>query len=166
MTKRIMIIGCGGSGKSRLATQLGRKLSLPVHHLDRLFWQPGWVESQKDEWRRLQEELCTGAEWIIDGNYSGTMDVRLAAADTVIFLDLSTCACLRGAFDRFVRFHGRTRPDMAEGCPERVEWLYLKWIWTYRRNRRPAILRKLDALKNEKQVIILTSRRAVSNLLG
>lgn len=117
-----MIIGCGGSGKSTLATRLGEKLSLPVHHLDRLFWQWGWKELPKDEWRKTQEKLCAEPEWIIDGNYAGTMDVRFVAADTIIYLDVSTLTCLLGAIKRFVCFYGRTRPDMTEGCPERLEW--------------------------------------------
>jgi adenylate kinase family enzyme len=164
--KRIMIIGCGGSGKSTLATQLGRKLSLPVHHLDRLFWLPGWTELPKDEWKSRQEELCDEPEWILDGNYGGTMDVRLAAADAIIFLDFPTLTCLLGAFQRFYRFRGRTRPDMTEGCPERLNWPYLKWIWTYRRDRRQKVLGKLGELAGSKKVIILTSRREVNDLLA
>jgi adenylate kinase family enzyme len=164
--KRIMIIGCGGSGKSTLATQLGQRLSLPVHHLDRLFWQPRWTELPKDEWRKMQERLCAEPEWILDGNYGGTMDVRFAAADTIIFLDFPTLTCLIGAFRRFLKFRGRTRPDMTEGCPERLEWPYLKWIWTYRRDRRPKILCRLDELKSDKTVIILTSRSEIRTFLN
>ena len=160
-----MIIGCGGSGKSTLATRLGRKLSFPIHHLDRLFWQPGWTRSPKDEWRRVQEDLCSEREWILDGNYGGTMDVRFAAADTIIFLDVSTFTCLVGAFQRFLRFHGRSRPDVTEGCPERLEREYLTWIWRYRRDRRPRILQKLNELKDEKRVVILTSRHEVREFL-
>ncbi len=163
--KRIMVIGCGGSGKSTLATRLGQELSLPVHHLDRLFWQPGWTELPKDEWRETQERLCAQPEWILDGNYGGTMDVRFAAADTIIFLDVSTLTCLAGAFQRFFKFRGRTRPDMTEGCPERLDWSYLKWIWTYRRDRRPEIIHKLNELMSGKKVIILASRRDISDLL-
>jgi len=163
--KRIMIIGCGGSGKSRLATELGERLSLHVHHLDRLFWQPGWQELDKGEWRALQEEICKQPEWIIDGNYGGTMDVRLAAADTVIFLDLPTLTCLRGALQRYFRWRGRSRTDMTEGCPERLERSYLQWIWTYRRKRRPGILARLDKLSDDKQVVILKSRRAVDEFM-
>ena len=166
MMKKIMIIGCGGSGKSTLAKQLGRKLSLPVHHLDRLFWQPGWIEPPKDEWRSQQERLCEEPEWILDGNYGGTMDVRFAAADTIIFLDFSTLTCLLGVFRRFLRFRGRSRPDMAEGCPERLDWPYLRWILAYRRDRRPKILQRLTELKEEKQVLVLASRRETKEFLN
>ncbi|MES2626184.1 MAG: AAA family ATPase, partial [Pseudomonadota bacterium] len=88
--QRIAIIGCGGSGKSTLANTLGQKLGLPVHHLDQLYWRPTWIETPKAEWESLQQQLCNQPAWIIDGNYGGTMDLRLAAADTVIFLDMPT----------------------------------------------------------------------------
>jgi adenylate kinase family enzyme len=161
MMKRIMIIGCGGSGKSTLATQLGPKLGLPVHHLDRLFWQPGWTELPRDQWQKTQARLCAEPKWILDGNYGGTMELRFAAADTIIFLDVPTFTCLIGVFQRFLRFRGRSRPDMREGCPERLGWDFLEWIWMYRRNRRPKILKKLAQLEEEKRVIVLTSRGEV-----
>jgi len=122
--KRIMIIGCGGSGKSTLAVRLGESLSLPAYHLDRLYWQPGWKGLPRDEWRAVQEELCVQPAWILDGNYTSTMDVRFASADTIIFLDLPTLSCLHGAIRRFLLFRGRSRPDMAEGCPEKLDWQF------------------------------------------
>ena len=163
---RIAIIGCGGSGKSTLARRLGRKLQLPVHHLDRLYWQPGWTEPPGDEWRERQEHLCEGDEWIIDGDYCSTMDIRLAAADTIILLDLPRRACLMGALRRFLAFRGRTRPDMTEGCPERLDREYLKWIWNYRRDRRPATLEKLKELNGMKKTIRLTSRDDIEDFVG
>ena len=163
--KRLMIIGCSGSGKSTLAARLGEKLSLPVHHLDRLFWKPGWEEPTRDEWRALQEELCAQPRWILDGNYGGTKELRFASADTIIFLDLPALSCLHGAIRRFLRFRGRSRPDMAEGCPERLDWEFVKRIWTYRRDRRPKTVARLSELEKTKHIIILSSRRAVRRYL-
>jgi adenylate kinase family enzyme len=163
--ERIIIIGCGGSGKSTLATRLGEKLSLPVYHLDRMFWRSGWNELPRDEWHTLHEELCARPEWILDGNYGGTREVRFAACDTIIFLDLPTVTCLFGAIQRFLWFRGRNRPDMADGCPERLEWEYLRWIWTDRRDCRPKILARLKELAATKQVVILLSRQAARQYL-
>jgi adenylate kinase family enzyme len=163
--KRVMIIGCGGSGKSTLAVRLGEALSLPVHHLDSRFWQPGWYGMPKDAWRALQTELCAQPNWIMDGNYSSTMDVRFARADTVIFLDLPTVTCLLGAIRRYVQFHGRSRPDMAVGCPERLDWTFLTWILAYRRSRRPGVVTRLKELETSKRIVILPSRRAVRQYL-
>jgi len=82
--QRIVIIGCGGSGKSTLASRLAGLLGLPVQHLDQLYWRPGWVATPDPQWRSTVAELCGRPAWIIDGNYGGTMDVRLAAADTIV----------------------------------------------------------------------------------
>ena len=163
---RVMIIGCGGSGKSTLARGLSEKLSLPVYHLDEIHWQAGWKPLPKDEWRKAHEELCRKPEWILDGNYGGTMDVRFEAADAIIFLDLPTVRCLVGALWRYLRYRGRSRPDVAKGCPERLTWPYAKWIWTYRRDRRPKILARLRELERTKRVVVLGSRRSVSEYVG
>src|SRR4030095_14149138 len=130
--RKIMIIGCGGSGKSTFAVSLGKRLQIPVYHLDQLYWKPGWVETPKAEWIARMETLCSQDVWIIDGNYGGTMDVRFASSDTAILFDLPTRTCLYGALRRLFIFRGRNRPDMAPGCPERLDFKYLWWISTYR----------------------------------
>ena len=147
--RRILIIGPGGSGKSTLAVRLSQLLDLPVHHLDALYWRPGWVPTPSDQWRRVQEALLAAPEWIMDGNYGGTLDRRLAAADTVVVLDLPPATCVVRAVRRSLRHVRRWRPDMAPGCPERLNGEYLRflwWIWTYRRRRLPGILERLAAL--------------------
>jgi adenylate kinase family enzyme len=164
--QRITIIGCGGSGKSTLASNLGHLLGIPVHHLDRLYWKPGWAETPKPEWASIQERLCDQRTWIMDGNYEGTMGIRLLASDTVIFLDMPTRICLWGAIQRFLKYRGGIRPDVSAGCPERLSLVYLLWIWTYRRKRRPRILYMLRQLSPEKYVVILKSRRSVKDFLG
>src|SRR5215510_1182243 len=126
--RRVAILGCGGSGKSTLARSLGRLLRLPVHHLDQLYWKPGWVETPANEWLAIQGRICEEPAWIIDGNYGGTIDLRLAAADTVILLDLPTWACLLGAVRRFLKYRGSVRPDMSAGCPEQLTGEYVWWI--------------------------------------
>ncbi len=84
--KKIVLIGSGGAGKSTLARQLGEVLKINVYHLDALFWKPNWVGVPKDDQRNIQNKLVEKEEWIIDGNYGGTMEIRLNAADTIIFL--------------------------------------------------------------------------------
>lgn len=159
--KRVAIIGCGGAGKSTLASRLGEHLGVPVHHLDHLFWKAGWKESTREEFIAKQEAIFTSSAWIIDGNYGGTMDLRLNAADTIIFLDLSMFTCLAGAVRRYVRYRKRVRPDMTAGNPDRLTFEYLRFIFSYRWTRRPTILRRLAGVKDSKTVVVLDSRSAV-----
>lgn len=162
--RKIMIIGCGGSGKSTFAVQLSKRLMIPVFHLDQLFWKPGWVETPRVEWISTLESLCRQDAWIMDGNFGGTIDVRFASSDTVLFFDLPTRTCLSGALRRLITFRGRSRPDMAPGCPERLDFKYLWWVSTFRLKRRRKILRKLEQQK-EKRVLIFNSRRAANDFL-
>lgn len=163
--RRIILIGSGGAGKSTLARKLGDKLKLDVYHLDSLFWKQNWVGVPRDEQIRVQNELVQKEEWIIDGNYGGTMDIRLNAADTIIFLDLPRTTCVYRAFKRMWQHRGKTRPDMGEGCVERLDFDFLKWIWNYPKTKRPEILKRLDRLSTNKKVIILRSPKEVKQFI-
>ncbi|TMW71057.1 DNA topology modulation protein [Alteribacter natronophilus] len=164
--KKIAVIGSGGSGKSTFARELGEKIDIDVHHLDTLFWKPGWVGVPKEQQREVQHELVQEDSWIIDGNYGSTMDIRLDAADTVIFLDLPRITCAWRVVKRSLLYRKRPRPDMADGCVERVSPHFLKWVWQYPEKRRPGILEKLESVKREKQVVILQSPKEVREFLG
>jgi len=159
--QRIIIIGSGGAGKSTLARHLGADLGIPVHHLDQLYWKPGWVESAPQEFAAKQEAILSQPSWVIDGNFGGTMELRLRAAETIIFLDLPTSACLWSATRRYFQYRNRTRPDMTEGNLEKLDWDYLWWILSYRSVRRPAVMARLKKLGAEQQVVVLRSRAAV-----
>jgi adenylate kinase family enzyme len=163
--KRIMIIGCGGSGKSTLAQQLGQKLGLPVIHLDKLFWTPGWVSIPKEEFDRVHADAVSKEKWIIDGNFDRTIPVRLKRCDTVIYLDFSRFACLMGVLKRVLTTHGKVRPDMGEGCPERIDLDFLKWVWNFNKNKRERNYRLLNETEGVR-VIILKNRRMVKKFLS
>ncbi len=153
--QKVIIIGCAGSGKSTLAIKLGERLGLPVIHLDRLFWQPGWVSIPREELAEIIKGLITQPRWVIDGNYSATLDLRLAACDLVIFLDMPRWLCLWNVLKRRIMYHKRSRPDMTEGCPEQLDWEFLRWIWHFNRDRRPGIVSQLDNLGEGQVSIIL-----------
>jgi adenylate kinase family enzyme len=163
--KKIVIIGSGGSGKSTLARKLGEKLKRKVYHLDTLFWKPNWVGVPKDEQRKVQNELVKEEEWIIDGNYGGTMEIRLKAADTIIFLDISRTICVFRAFKRMVQYRNKTRPDMGKGCKEKFDPEFFKWIWQFQTKSKPQILEQLERFSNDKQIIILKSPKEVKKFL-
>lgn len=160
--RRVLIIGSGGSGKSYLARELGPRLSLPVVHLDPLFWKPGWVETPEPQWRAIQQVLVRRPAWIIDGNHASTLDLRLPAADTVIFLDMPRWLCLTRVVKRSLRHRRRDRIDRAEGCRERLNWSFLKWVWTFPKDGRQAIADALARYGEGKEVVVLRHRRDIA----
>ena len=163
--QRVAIIGSCGAGKSTLAQSLGKKLKLPVVHLDAYYWQAGWLETEADKWQQVHQELVKEARWIIDGNYGSTMDIRLTAADTIIWLDFNRYLCLWGVVKRYLEYPGKVRPDMAAGCPERLNWEFLQYVWNFSKLHRSRITDKLEKYQGSKQIIILQNHRQVLNLL-
>ncbi len=165
LMKKIVLIGSGGSGKSTLARQLGEKLNIDVFHLDALFWKPNWVGVPKDEQRNIQTNLVKNESWIIDGNYGGTMEIRLTAADTIIFLDIHRTICAYRVLKRMLKYRNKTRPDMGEGCQEKFDFAFLKWVWDYPKTKRPDILKRLEQLSKDKNVIMLKSPKEVQQFI-
>jgi adenylate kinase family enzyme len=159
--RRIAIVGPGGAGKSILARRLGERLGLPVVHLDAEHWRPGWVETPAEEWAEKVRALARGERWIIDGNYGGTMEIRFAAADTIVFLDFPRRICLWRVLRRQLRYRGRSRPDMTEGCPERISLPFVRWIWEYPRTRRPGVLARMRTAGAHARHVVLRSPREV-----
>lgn len=161
--KRILLIGCGGAGKSTLARRLGEETGLPVVHLDKLYWTDEWKHLDKDAFDRALEAELKKPEWIIDGNFARTLPRRLEVCDLVVYLDYSTRVCLWGAIRRILQNYGKTRPDMGANCPERFDPEFLKWILTFRRIKRPGLLETIRA--SGKPCRILTSRREAEAFL-
>ncbi len=157
MMKRVMIIGCCGAGKSTLSKRLGTATNLDIIHLDQYYWKPNWVETDNVEWNKVVENLANKSSWIIDGNYGGTMDMRIERADTIIYLDYPTIKCLWRITKRIVKYRGLIRPDMPKGCKERFNLKFYHYVATYNLTRRKSLLKKLVPLKKEKQILIFTN---------
>jgi len=143
-----MILGSGGSGKSTLARQLGALTGLPVTHLDRLFWNAGWVETPSDEMAEKVIAVADTDSWIIDGNYSRTIDYRVERATCVIFLDRGRYFCIYRVIRRWLRYRGKTRPDMAEDCPDKMDLEFLKFLWNFPKRGRVKILSSISKISN------------------
>ena len=162
--KRIMIIGSPGSGKSTFARKLSQITQLPLIHLDKEFWKDGWIETPRQEWIKKQKQLILGDEWIIDGNYGGTMDIRLEKADTIICFKLSRTVCLLSYFKRVITNIGKVRADMPEGCPEKFDFEFMKYIWNF-----PKVSGKtnIDVIEKnkDKQIIVFKSRKESQQFL-
>ena len=155
---RIMIIGGAGSGKSTLARRLGEIHDLPVHHLDAVFWQPGWVEPDRAEFNARVMDIIHTDYWVIEGNYSSTWPERAERADLIIFLDISAPRRLYRALKRYWTYRGRERADIAPGCPEKFDWSFAQWILTYFQHGRPKALAQIANTAFSKKSVHLRHR--------
>lgn len=158
--KKIIIIGCPGSGKSRFARALHQKTGLPLYHLDMLYWNADKTTVEKGVFLERLAAVMAGDAWIIDGNYASTMEQRLAACDTVFFLDLPTDMCLDGIKKR----RGKPRSDMP--------WIeieedadFIAFIKGFAENQRPQILKLLEKY-NGKRIIVFKSRTQINAFLN
>lgn len=155
---RVAIIGCGGSGKSRLARQVGEALGVTPVHLDGMYYDEHWQPLPQDQFAALQRELVTAPRWVIDGNYASTLPIRLEAADTVIFLDLPAQVCLLGIAQRRLRYRGGQHA--AAGVYDRITWDFIRYIARYRRQMAPKVRRLFADHAGHAEVVVLRSRRA------
>ena len=164
--ERVIIIGCGGAGKSTLARKLGEKTGLPVVHLDQIWWSPGnWQHLEREEFDRLLLAETEKPQWILDGNFNRTLEMRLQKCDTVIYLDYPRIVCLKNWMGRVIRNWGHARVDMAEGCAEWFDPDMAKWIWQFNKKNRKRyheLLRNTNGVK----VHIFHSRRETEKYLN
>ena len=152
-----MIIGFSGCGKSTLARRMGDMLGIEPTHMDALHWLPGWVESSDEHKIELLRPVLQKDSWIIEGAYRRILwKERLDNADTVIFLDYNRFLCLWRVLKRRIMYSGKTRPDMGEGCPEKIDLEFLKWVVWDGRKKRKGNYEILEYLKanTDKQIYI------------
>lgn len=135
--QRIMIIGGPGAGKSTLARKLGQLTGLPVIHLDKLFWRPGWVSVSREEMNAAATQAARQDRWVIDGNYAGSWPYRVSRAQLIIFLDMPRGLRLRRILWRRLTSFGQVQPDMGEGCPERFDPEFWDYAKNFDRDERP-----------------------------
>jgi len=163
---RIVILGCSGTGKSTLARKVGARLNLPVIHLDSLFWEPGWVEAETEVFRARVIDAISGGRWVTDGNYlTKTGDLRFGDADLILWIDQPRWLRLVRIIRRTVSQLGRSRQDLAEGCPERLDLAFiefLRWVWDFDQVTRPRIEAGLESICPGKPVLHLKGDRAIA----
>lgn len=161
--QKILIIGSPGSGKSTFSYRLKEKLNIPIIHLDKLFWTEGWVERSREEFDHLLLEEMKKDRWIMDGNYSRTIEMRLKEADTVIFFDYNRFLCLWRVLKRVITNYGKSRRDMGEGCPERFDGEFMKYVYSFNDTQRKSIYEKLNKGEN-KTIIVIHNRKEFREL--
>jgi adenylate kinase family enzyme len=164
--RRILVLGPPGAGKSTFSVRLAAVLQLPVVHLDRYFWKPGWTPSSMDDFASESRALAQQSSWVMDGNYGGTLAVRAPYADHVVYVGASGVRCTWSFLVRATRWRGRQRPDMAEGCPDVIEWRMLWSVFRHQSGHRARTLKRLTAVALDTPVTILRSRTAANRLIS
>lgn len=160
---RVLIVGCGGAGKSTLAVEMGKRFGLPVVHLDKLWWLPDWQNRTEQEFDEMLASELANDDWIIEGNYRRTFGTRLKYADFCIFLDYDTKLCLQSVYERVEKYKGVARPDMTDGCIEQVDDEFKNWIITFKENVHPAMLEELQ--NGSTPYIVFQTRDATAHWL-
>lgn len=163
---KIAVLGFSGGGKSTLARQLGEKLRLPVLHLDTVYWLPGWQQRRTSEGAAIVAEFMEQPDWIIEGTYSKYhLDCRMEEADQIVLLLLPRLTCFVRALRRNYAYRGRSRPDMAEGCPEKMDAEFIFWLlWKGRLPRRRKIFDDI-AGRYPCKTVILRSQKEIDRYL-
>ena len=144
--KRIIVVGCCGSGKSTFSKQLAYKTGLPLYHLDNIYWLPDASHLERVEFIKKQKEIMKKDAWIIDGNYGGTMKYRIKKCELVYFFDLPTEICLEGVLNR-----EKSRNDIA--CELEPDEELLDFIKNYSEKSKPKLL---TLFKNNPRVKVIT----------
>ena len=157
--KKIIVIGCPGSGKSRFSKELNAKTDIPLFHLDMMYWNADKTIVEKSVFLKRLENVISEKEWIIDGNYASTMELRISVCDTVFFLDYPTEVCLDGVKER----HGKPRSDMP-WVEHEEDSEFIKFIENFNKSQRPDILALLDKYSN-KNIVIFKSREEADNFI-
>jgi adenylate kinase family enzyme len=165
--RRICVVGCSGSGKSTLSRALCRLLDLTYISMDRdVFWLAGWVLRPRPEAVERMTSFVAGERWIIDGNSPGTLPTRLARADLVIWMRPKRFVSIYGVLSRWLKHRGTVRPEMAEGCPEKIDWEFLKYVWNFEAKEVPQFQEQFEQARDDLAVIVVTSRRQSAELLS
>ncbi len=166
--KRIAIIGNAGSGKSVLARKLHDIFGLPLYHLDQYFWKPNWTHPDLQEYKVTHDRLCEREAWIMDGMNLRLLEYRIQKADVIIFLDIPRYLCFWRIFKRVFTYYGKETPSSAAGCPEKLNWKFikfLKWVWDFKKRYPGRIMELLGQYKSTKHIYILKSQKEIDELV-
>ena len=159
--KKVIVIGCPGSGKTTFAEKLHKKTGLPLYYLDTIWHKPDRTHISRDEFDDRIGEILALDEWIIDGNYSRTIERRLAACDTVFLFDLPTEVCLEGATDRL----GKDRYDMPWISTE-LDPKFKNEIIEFRERKLPEIYNLIEKYGQNKKIVIFKLRKETDVFLN
>lgn len=157
---KVMIIGCPGSGKSTFARNLHKKTHLPLYYLDMLWHKPDRTTISRDEFDLLLKEIIIKDHWIIDGNYSRTLEIRCEYCDSIFFLNLSSEECLKGITERI----GKEREDMP-WIENTLDEDFKQRVIDFKEKEVPKINKLLDKYKDTREIIVFTDRNQINKYL-
>lgn len=158
--KKIIVIGCPGSGKSTVSRALHSKTGIPLYHLDMMYWNADKTTVEKSVFLERLSVVLEKDEWIIDGNYGSTMELRMAACDTVIFLDYPLDVCLDGIKAR----RGKPRSDMP-WIETEEDAEFIEFIKSYNEQQKPKVLELLKKY-SDKKIVIFKNREEADTFLN
>ncbi|BCH54275.1 AAA family ATPase [Agrobacterium vitis] len=165
--KRICVVGCSGSGKSTLSQILCERLGLDYISMDRdVFWLPGWKLRPRPEALERMHQFVAGERWIIDGNSPGSLPARLARADMVIWMRPPRHLSIYGVLSRWLKHRGTVRPEMAPGCPEKIDWPFLQYVWNFEAKEVPQFQVQFENARADLPVVVLRSHRQTNEFLA
>lgn len=167
MILRIAVIGYSGSGKSTLADALGKRYKMPVLHLDSVHFLPGWQEREDTEKRQIVAGFMReNNDWVIDGNYRRLLyDERTEQADMIVELLFNRFVCLRRVWKRYRKYKGKTRPDMGEGCPEKLDREFVTWVLKDGRTKNKKRHYKAVRERYSEKTVVLKNQRDIDSFL-
>ena len=158
--KKIIVIGCPGSGKSTFSKKLHEITSIPLFHLDRLFWNADKTTVERSVFLERLSKAMQNSEWILDGNYASSMEIRMQACDTVVFLDYPADVCLNGIKER----RGKPRSDMPWTETDEEDAAFTQFIKNYHSQSRPQVMALLEKF-SYKNIFIFTNRSEQEDFL-
>lgn len=165
---KIEIMGYSGSGKSTLCRKLAQMYHVPALHLDTVQFLPNWaVRADEDKQEMVHSFLDRHPNgWVIDGNYTKlSYERRIDEADIIIQLLFGRISCLWRCFKRFLTYKGKSRPDMAAGCNEKMDWEFIQWIlWKGRSKTARERYRNIQS-KYPGKVVVIKNQRQLDDFL-
>ena len=157
---KISIIGGSGTGKTTLSESLSKDLNMPVYHIDGIHHLKNWKVRDSNERDKIILDLIKKEKWIIDGTYHSTLQARLEKSDLIIYLDYSTLAQVKGALGRFIKNHGKEKPEIP-GCNEQMTFKFFIFVVNWRKNKRQFIIDALENIDKDK-ILIFKNRRKLN----
>lgn len=158
--KKIIVIGCPGSGKTTFSRKLNEVTDIPLYHLDLIWHKPDKTNIPREEFDQKLEDIMKSDSWIIDGNYNRTIPQRLEKCDTVFLFDLPLELCLKGAEERI----GRKRPDMP-WTEENFDEEFKQWIIDFPTVQLPKLYEMLEKHKHTKNIVFFKTREQADEFI-